>query len=114
MANVLRKLQQLHLVEFRDGKYRVVKDNMHLSVESPIYQAYRTLLRLKSVERIEKLPSDQSYNFSAIFSTSREVKEIIHRDFLNFLGEIQLKVKNDSGMAKEVYQLNFDLFSWSE
>jgi uncharacterized protein (TIGR02147 family) len=112
LAEILTKLQRLGIVEMRAGQYYVVKDNIHLSRESTLYRPYRNLLRMKANERIDILPSERSYNFSVIFSTNPRTKQKIHAAFLEFLRVVQEMVGKTK--ADEVYQMNFDLFGWSD
>jgi uncharacterized protein (TIGR02147 family) len=111
-AEALRKLQRLGIVEMRNGRYPVLKESIHLPKDSSLYRPYRNLLRMKSAEWVDKRPSEKSYNFSVIFSTSPQIKQRIHVAFLDFLKLTQDMV--GEGKADEVYQMNFDLFGWSD
>lgn len=107
----LDRLLEMRVVEKQNSEFRLVKDNLHLSETSPIYRAYRSLMRIKSIQQMESLPSEKSYSFSALFSTDPAAKKSIHKAFLNFLKETQKIVQN--GKETDVYQMNFDLFDWS-
>src|SRR3989339_299041 len=83
----LNSLVELGIIEKKDTKYVVVKDNLHLSKDSPVFQTYRRLTRDHCLNKLEKLDSDNQYSFSVTFSTSPEVQSKIHREFLKFLSK---------------------------
>lgn len=112
LHGILVKLQSLGIIELREGKYRIVKDNIHLPAESAVYRPYRSMMRIKALQRSEQLASEKTYNFSVVFSSSRLGRQKVHESFLEFLKKAQAEVT--SGEATDVYQMNFDLFSWSE
>lgn len=112
LADLIKKLEGLRIIQFKDGRYRSIVDNIHLKPDSPIFPAYRNLMRLKSLQQIEKLGTDQSYNFSVVFSTTPDVKDKIQKEFLELLSKSQKWIGNANETA--VYQMNFDLFNWSE
>ncbi len=111
LAKILARLSLLGFIRFHQDKYEVVKDSFHLSPESPIYQAYRKLLRLKALERLEKTAADDSYGISVVFTATEEVRRKVQSRFLAFLKEIEDEVR--PAESAEVYQMNFDLFRWS-
>jgi len=112
LADALRKLQRLGIVEMRESKFQVVLDNIHLPKGSDLYPPYRSLLRAKANGWVDRLPADKSYNFSAIFSTTPRTKQKIHMAFLDFLKSAQEMAGKTK--SEEVYQMNFDLFGWSD
>jgi hypothetical protein len=46
----------MELIALRDGRYELTKENTHLPAESPLYQPYRFMQRLKTIERTQRLP----------------------------------------------------------
>lgn len=111
LTEYLDKLLEMRVVEKQHSEFKIIKDNLHLSENSPIYKAYRSLMRIKSIQQMETLPPEKSYSFSALFSTEPAAKKTIHKAFLNFLKETQKIVQK--GKETDVYQMNFDLFDWS-
>ncbi|HVK61028.1 MAG TPA: TIGR02147 family protein [Bdellovibrionales bacterium] len=93
------------------SKVSVVLDNLHLPEDSPLHPAYSARMRMKAVERMETLDKSDAYRFSVVFSTDAKAKEEIHSSFLNWLKGVQKTVQKSS--EEEVFQLNFDLFSWT-
>jgi hypothetical protein len=90
----------------------VLKDNLHLSPESTIYRPYRTLLRFKAMERLDRLNAGDAYNYSVLFTADEEVRRRVQARFLEFLKDVQDDIQ--AAPAQEVYQLSFDLFRWSD
>lgn len=111
LMSVLSKLERMKLISLTDGHYVLVKENTHLSVDSPLYRPFRFMQRFKTIERVQKLPKERTYNFSVVFSATEAIRQEIRSRFLTFLKETELAVTNSS--EEEVYQMNFDIFDWS-
>lgn len=110
-SEILTKLEQMKLISLTDTGYVLLKDSTHLPVDSPLYGPYRFMQRLKSLERIQKLPKGRTYNFTAVFSADEQVRKSIQTKFLEMLEYIEKIASNAAD--EEVYQINFDLFDWS-
>lgn len=111
LAEILTKLEQMKLIELTGDGYVLLKSNTHLPVDSPLYYPYRFMQRIKSLERIQKLPKEQTYNYSVVFSADEAARQEIKRKFLEFLSAVETIAKG--AKEAEVYQMNFDLFDWS-
>lgn len=112
VTRILTKLQQLSLVVFVDGRYELAATNLHLPSDSPVYKPYRTLLRMKAMERLGTLTAEeQPYNFSVVFSANEDVRRRVQSRFLAFLKDVEAEVKDAE--ATDVYYMSFDLFPWS-
>jgi uncharacterized protein (TIGR02147 family) len=109
--DVIVKLEKLRLIAVEDGRFKLIKDSIHLPQSSPIYPAFRTLQRVKSLERIQALDEGRSYNFSVVFSASDKARNEIKSLFLKLLQDIEAIVGKSKD--EEVYQMNFDLFDWT-
>jgi uncharacterized protein (TIGR02147 family) len=112
LSDILTKLEHMQLIRLTNDGYVLLQESSHLSVDSPLYGPYRFMQRIKSLERIQKLSREQSYNFSAVFSADTKAYLQIKSRFLEFL-------ENASKLAQkapdqEIYQMNFDLFDWSK
>lgn len=105
-------LAQLGIVVWEEDKWVVKKDSIHLAANSKIFGAYRKLNSLKTQDQLERLPEEKKYSFSVIFSTSPKVRREIQDAFFSFLKTVQTRVKKSE--EEHVYQMNFDLFTWSE
>ena len=114
MRWTLIKLQKLRIIAITDGQITILKDTLHLPPESPYYEAYRTLLRLKFGEHQRRKSStpeaESDYSFTVLFSANEEVRSWAKSEFLQFLGKLEEKVKQCE--AESVYGLSFDLLRW--
>lgn len=113
LAEILKKLEDLRLIEYKNNRYSVVNQTMHLPKDSNLLHPHQTLLRVKSIEHQQNKSQDTSnYAFSVTFSSDEDGKKKIQEDFIKYLKSVQ-KVVQTSG-TEEVYQINFDLFSWTK
>lgn len=110
LLTYIEHLNRMKLIEYKKDQWIVLKDNLHLSKTSSLYKAYRSLMRLKSIEQMEHLTEEEFYSFSVVFSSDPEVRKKIKDEFLNFLKKTQNLVSQ--GKEQSVYQMNFDLFNW--
>lgn len=85
---------------------------MHLPKESYLFEAQRKLFLYRCLEHQDRTRSESDYNFGVTFTASPEVKEEIRKKFAEFLSSIQPLVEESD--PEHVYQLNFDIFNWSE
>lgn len=108
--NILDLLQDLKYISYKDNKIEVLKENIHLSKDSELYPFYKTLIKVKTIEKIQNDSVSSDYNFSVIFSSSEKAKQEVQEHFMNFLKTIEEIVKKSK--CEEVYQVNFDLISW--
>ncbi|MBY0369513.1 DUF4423 domain-containing protein [bacterium] len=110
-SKVLKVLLQLQIVSLKNGRYSVDKGQMHLPWDSSLIPSYRTLLRLKALDRVSKLER-KAYSYSVVFTAAPKDRAAIQKEFVQFLKKFDARVRKAE--SKEVYQLNFDLFDWSE
>lgn len=108
---IINELCQMGVLKKTNGSVEVLKDNTHLSKLNVLYKVYRSQMRLKAIEKLNKNENSQ-YSFSVVFSSSKAVRADIQQRFMNFLKETQKSVQSNE--EQEVYQMNFDLLSWSE
>jgi hypothetical protein len=99
------------LIEATKQGYVVKQEWIHLPADSDLYRPYRALQRVKSLERIQQLATDRTYNFSVTFTADEETRIEIRRQFQVFLKRIEELARK--APEEEVYQINFDLFDWS-
>src|SRR5690606_7395253 len=92
LSDVLATLESLQLIHFSDKGYRVTQENTHLSADSPLYRPYRTLQRLKTLERMDKVPGEKAYSFTVQFSSNPKVRANILNRILKLIGEIEQEV----------------------
>lgn len=108
---IFSSLERLGIIEkTKSNHYKVLDDHLQLSSDSPLCTPYHILFRALSANYLVKVPSDERFAFSVTFSADDKAKKQIHEAFLKFLREIEPVIK--SAPAKEVLQINFDLFPW--
>lgn len=113
VLSILQKLEELSLVEFKNGKYKVTSRSIHLPKDSSLIKPHQALVRLRSLEQFQVKSHDPgNYSFSVTFSGDEQIRKRIQEEFLAFLKTSQKIVA--SGGTEEVYQMNFDLFSWTQ
>ncbi len=110
LNHYLTKLEQMEIIRFHQGKYEVLKDNLHLPENSPIFTAFRTLMRLKALDQMNRVNSLDTYSFSVVFSSTPQIRQRIQSLILDMIKETQLLVSK--GREEEVYQMNIDLLNW--
>lgn len=108
--DILLTLESLELIEVKKDRIKLIKSNLHLSNESPLFNQWSILFKLKSIEWLKRLESDEKYNFNVTFSASDKDREQIRIEFMSFIKKVENIVKNST--SKNLYQLNFDLFKW--
>src|SRR3989339_493234 len=109
LNQILEKLEKMQVIGKSEGRYIVLRENLHLADDAGFVIQYKIMQKVKSIELIQKLSPEQKYNFSVIFSATPEVKMEIQENFFKFLKKCQASVQN--AKPQELYQLNFDLFS---
>ena len=110
-SKILTRLLQLNIVVLKKGAIFVQKGHMHLPWDSPLIKPYKTLLRIKSLDRINSADKN-AYSYSVIFTAGPKEREIVQKEFVAFLRRFDDIVRK--APSKEVYQMNFDLFDWSQ
>ena len=107
----IKTLERIKFIQSVSGGYKVINNDLHLSADSEIFNAYRKLLRIAALNRLDQIDPKKSYSLSVILSSTPEVRAEIQVQFLNFLNKVKKLVS--AGEEREVYQLNFDLFDWT-
>lgn len=95
-----------------DAPITVLKDHLHVSDATNFYLPNQLLLRALSQERILRLTSEERYAFAVTFSGAEGTKRMIQEEFMSFLKRIEPIVR--SAEPRKVFQINFDLFPWSD
>lgn len=112
MQEILKTLEEIGYIQKKGKNYEVLVGGRHLPRESPILRPHQSLLRMKSLEQMLSLPSDDVYSFSATISTTPEVRTRLQAEYLKFLKNAEKLVK--SAPPERLYQINFDLFPWEK
>ncbi|MGZ3790194.1 MAG: TIGR02147 family protein [Bacteriovorax sp.] len=113
LGEILKKLEALNLIEYKNNRYTVTNQHLHLPKDSNLLFPHQTMLRVKSIEQNQTRSQDsENYTFSVTFSCDENSRKRIQEEFLKYLKTVQ-KIVHTAG-TEEVYQLNFDLFSWTK
>ncbi|MBI2519968.1 MAG: TIGR02147 family protein [Bdellovibrio sp.] len=111
VKKTLSTLQEIGIIEIKNNEIKVLTHNIHLPKDSPIFWPWKTALSAMSNYRIRNLEENSTYNFSVVFAADEETKTKLQAMFLNFLKDARPLV--EKAKSKEVFQMNFDLFSWT-
>lgn len=110
LGEILTNLSKIGAIQIENGLYRVVSRNTHLPKSNPLSGPHLTLMRLKSVDQLQRLSREQSYNHSVTFTGTAETMTLLSDAYLGFLKKAEAIVKPAPSQA--VFQMNFDLFPW--
>jgi hypothetical protein len=112
LTSILSKLESHGLIALEGDAYKVISGAVtHLTVDSPLFKAYRVGQRVRALDRIQKLENDRTYNFNVLITSNETVRKEIQTRFIKWLQEVQSIVMDSED--QEVYQMSFDLFDWS-
>lgn len=111
LSKILSLLIRLSYVQNSDGRYKVIAKNKHLPKESPLCGPHQALIKLKSIDQMQRLDPEEIYSFAVTFTGTDETKAKIREEFLQFLKRVESVVK--AADSQNVYQMNFDLFPWA-
>lgn len=112
IADVLDRLVRLGIVSYKDGLYAVERGNQHLSPGSRVFEAYRTLMRLKTLEQVPRVAAKDTYNFTVVFSANDETRAAIQARILDVIRSTESLVLK--APQEDVFQMTIDLFKWSQ
>ncbi len=111
--DLILQLERHGLVSFDGKTYTAIDFIFHLEPSSPIYRTHRTLQRIKSLEKIEKIQvTDSCYAFSAAFASDQSTFDAIKLQILQLIKNAQKSVIASN--PQSVFQLNIDFFRWNE
>ncbi len=110
LSQILDVLVRIGYIRHEGQTYHVITKNKHLPKESPLCGPHQSLMRLKSIDQMQRLAFDEKYSFSATFTGTQETKTRVQEAFLGFLKKAEAAVR--PAESKAVFQMNFDLFPW--
>lgn len=111
LAQILNVLVRIRYVKIENGAYKVIARNRHLPRESHLLGPHQALMRLKSIDQMQRLTTDETYSFSATLTGTDETRTQLQEAFLGFLKKAEAIV-TESESEEKVIQMNFDLFPW--
>ncbi len=112
VQSVFVTLEKVGVIEVEKGKVKLTKNKMHIPKDSPLFQLWRSSLNSIAQNRLQVISEDQKYSFQVVFSADENAQKEINEEFLKFLKKVEKTVKDAKN--KEVYQMSFDLFSWTK
>lgn len=110
---IIERLKGLGIIEYNQKLkiFEVVQQHLHLPKDSVMHVAHQIFQRLQSLQKINATGESDKFFFNVVLSCDEATRKSIHEEFLKFI-KVAEKLVQDSP-AKDVYQLNFDLFRWS-
>jgi uncharacterized protein (TIGR02147 family) len=112
ISGCIDKLEKLMLIERKDGELRLLHQDLHLPRDSEAYRPWKSQLRSLASSQMDRLHQDHFYSFSVVLSTSRKAGTKMHAELLETIGRLQ-KISSDSPL-EQAFQINIDLFPWTE
>lgn len=110
LGEILKLLVKIGYVQIENKTYKVIARNTHLPKQNPLSGPHLTMMRLKTIDQLQRLSSDQSYSQSVTFTGNEETKSQLIDAYLSFLKKAESIVK--PAPSEKVFQMNFDLFPW--
>lgn len=112
LKGCLGRLQEWGLIQYDGTEAKVILDQLHLPNGSPLHPQYQSSLRGKAMDRLREEPENRrNYNFALVFSATEAVRAEVQAEFFAFLKRTENRVRGCE--PDEVFQLNFDLMTWS-
>lgn len=111
MTGILRLLSQLGIITYKGGRIVVLRDALHLPKDAPLTRPYRTMMRLKALERLQSDGIHEPYAYSLFFSGNEDARAAIQGLFFEFLKKAEKIIR--PAKCERVYQMQFDLLDWS-
>lgn len=110
---IIALLKKLKLIEeFAKGKYHSRQHTLHTKDLSSLIQNQQNLTKILSLQRATLVPLSARYGLAVTFSTDEKVYEEIRQILVKAAMKIQEKVAGSN--SENVYQLNLDLFPWTQ
>lgn len=112
MTKILRLLSQLGIISYKNHKIVVESDSLHLPKDAPLASSYRTMMRLKALERMQNESTNEQYGYSLFFSADEDARAAVQGLFFEFLKKAEKVIR--PAKCTKVYQMQFDLIDWSQ
>lgn len=93
------------------GVYKVLLRDRHLPKRNPLSGPFATMIRLRSLDQLQRLSLEQSYSHTMTFTATMETKEQLSDAYVSFLKKAEAIVR--PAAEEHLFQMNFDLFPWS-
>lgn len=110
MRSILNILHELNVIRIANNTIEVVEQDLYLAKDSTYCTSWRLQIRSLTATRLQEVSDSETYSFSATFTASLQIKQEIQQKFLELLKSIKPAVSQ--APSENVFQMNFDLFSW--
>lgn len=112
LFQVIESLVKMGIIEVHDDQVSVLVNNIHLPKDAAVFSSWRHMLNGLSTQKLSSASDPLAYNFSVVFASSDETRGRIQAAFLDFLRHTKKLV--GASKPERVFQLNFDLFAWTD
>lgn len=111
VEQALEYLVQIGLIKKEGHRYTVTTKRIHLSKDHPLVLQHHLLMRQKSLAFIPLIAAKERQTFTGTFSAD----VAFYSEVTDLFNELKSKVVSysQSSRSEKVFQINFDLFSWS-
>lgn len=109
LDSLLTKLERWNLIKRTPHGITVTKDFIHLDKDAPVAPVYWTSHRLRAIDHLKHSRTDEDYFLTATFATDERTRSYIKKRLMKVIAEIADEIKAPE--AKDIFQLNLDLFS---
>lgn len=107
----IEALHDMKIIDKTGNEIKIIKEFVRLPDSSHLITSFRNLSKLKALEKITQLPSEDYLSMHIFFVADNSGKQKIQKLFLDFLNDA--KKIADKSTPEDVYQMNFDLLKWS-
>lgn len=112
ISEYMNNLQRMGIISMDSKGIHLNDIELHLPKDSAIFHSYKSQCYTNTMNRLKQLEDSKTYNFTVVFSGDESVRQEINNQFMKFLTKTKRLV--EASKSKEVFQMNFDLFSWTE
>lgn len=112
ISAAIQKLEQLGIVDVSGSKIEVNHQNVHLPRTSRIFKYWRDQSRLFSIHHLQNERDASAYNLAVTFTANEETRKKVRLKLLETIREVEKLVKE--APSEQIYQMNIDLFSWTQ
>ncbi len=84
-ADIIQFLLEAGLVSLNGKKYELNHRHLHLAGNSPVCIPHQLLVRVKSLERLQRLEDQESFRYSLTFSGTGKLANELKQHFLEYI-----------------------------
>lgn len=110
LKKIFAVMERIGCIVPEGTRYKVLYQSHHLPKDNPLCNPHQSLIRIKSIDQMQRLDAREKYSFSATLSGSEETREKLQAAFMDFLRKAEALVQ--TAKSEKIYQMNFDLFPW--